>query len=478
MSTRDAAWYDRLVEHFLRESGLAEGRRAAPPEKRLQLLWRHQRVVREGLRTLDGRTVVILHPGFWNREPGPDFLRAFLQIGDEPARSGDVELDPEPRDWQSHRHGGNPRYRHVLLRVIWDTPARDPGPDGPPLLALKPHLDAPWEELESWLAARHPDDVPDPVRGRCEGPLRSLSPGQAAGVLAAAGRRRWRNKAESFARRSRQVGPEQSLREGLFAALGYKHNVWPMRRLAELAAREGRFSGHEHSVLVWQARLFGLAGLLPSQPPRTAANYVRRLWDAWWREQAQRQPDRLPPEIWNFAGVRPANHPHRRLALAAHWLAADLKPAALGEWIAHPDEPPGPDSLLRRLQPREEDPFWERHWTLRSAAFDRPQPLLGSSRVTDLAMNTVLPWLWAGATASGDETGRRRVEECLETWPAGQDNAVLRLARQRLFAGTPPPLPRQALLQQGLLQVVRDFCSQTNALCADCRFPDLVRAVD
>ncbi|MFM7103371.1 MAG: hypothetical protein ACKO3N_19650, partial [Verrucomicrobiota bacterium] len=68
------------------------------------------------------------------------------------------------------------------------------------------------------------------------------------------------------------------------------------------------------------------------------------------------------------------------------------------------------------------------------------------------------------------------VEDLRESWPASQDNAVLRLARQRLFAGTPPPLPRRALLQQGLLQVVRDFCSQTNALCADCRFPDLVRA--
>ncbi|MFM8357049.1 MAG: DUF2851 family protein, partial [Verrucomicrobiota bacterium] len=264
MSTRDPAWYDRLVEGFLRAPGLAEGRRAAPPEQRLQLLWRHQRLVREGLRTLAGRPVVILHPGFWNREPGPDFLRAFLQFGDEPARSGDVELDPVPGDWQSHGHGVNPRYRQVLLRVVWDTPSREPEPGGPPILALRPHLDAPWTELEEWLAARTPEDVPDPVRGRCEGPLRSLAPEQAAGVLAAAGRRRWRNKAADFARRSRQVGPGQSLREGLFAALGYKHNVWPMRRLAELA-REARFPSRDGSVLVWQARLFGLAGLLPAE---------------------------------------------------------------------------------------------------------------------------------------------------------------------------------------------------------------------
>ncbi|MFM7103543.1 MAG: DUF2851 family protein, partial [Verrucomicrobiota bacterium] len=380
-----------------------------------QLLWRHQRLVREGLRTLAGRPVVILHPGFWNREPGPDFLRAFLQFGDEPARSGDVELDPVPGDWQSHGHGVNPRYRQVLLRVVWDTPSREPEPGGPPILALRPHLDAPWTELEEWLAARTPEDVPDPVRGRCEGPLRSLAPEQAAGVLAAAGRRRWRNKAADFARRSRQVGPGQSLREGLFAALGYKHNVWPMRRLAELA-REARFPSRDGSVLVWQARLFGLAGLLPAEPPRSAAAYVRQLWDAWWREQAQLQPDRLPPEIWNFAGVRPANHPHRRLALAAHWLAVEPGADTLRDWLAQATLPTAPASLLRRLQPRAEDAFWERHWTLGSAAFDRPQPLLGSSRLTDLALNAVLPWLWAGAVEAGDEAARQRVEDLLESW--------------------------------------------------------------
>jgi Ni,Fe-hydrogenase III component G len=29
----------------------------------------------------------------------------------------------------------------------------------------------------------------------------------------------------------------------------------------------------------------------------------------------------LPRPAWKFHGLRPANHPQRRLALAAHWLA-------------------------------------------------------------------------------------------------------------------------------------------------------------
>jgi nucleoid-associated protein YejK len=30
--------------------------------------------------------------------------------------------------------------------------------------------------------------------------------------------------------------------------------------------------------------------------------------------------------------------------------------------------------------------------------------------------------------------------------------------------------------QQGLLQIVRDFCDHSNAICADCQFPALVRS--
>jgi len=32
-----------------------------------------------------------------------------------------------------------------------------------------------------------------------------------------------------------------------------------------------------------------------------------------------------------------------------------------------------------------------------------------------------------------------------------------------------------AARQQGLLQIVHDFCDRSNAICADCQFPGLVR---
>jgi len=50
----------------------------------------------------------------------------------------------------------------------------------------------------------------------------------------------------------------------------------------------------------------------------------------------------------------------------------------------------------------------------------------------------------------------------------------LKLARQRLLAGSPIRALRSAAAQQGLMQIVRDFCEHTNAVCENCRFPELV----
>ena len=60
-------------------------------------------------------------------------------------------------------------------------------------------------------------------------------------------------------------------------------------------------------------------------------------------------------------------------------------------------------------------------------------------------------------------------------WPPAENNAVLHLARDRLLGGRKETHLNSAASQQGLLQIVRDFCDHSNALCADCKFPELAR---
>ena len=455
----------RLGAGPLREDG-------PPPERLLQAVWQHQRVLRDQLTLADGRPVRVLHPGFLNREPGPDFRDALVQFGTETPLRGDVEVDLATSGWHAHRHDVNPNFRAVVLHVVWD--GRDT--DGLPTLALKSRLDAPLGELSEWFGGEDATRSGG-LAGKCCGPLNSLPRAELDAILRQAALVRLQLKAAQLAARARQCGWEQALWEGLFTALGYKHNVWPMRRLAELAGT----SSDQLTLERWQARLSGWSGLLPAELPRgqdADADYVRRLWDAWWRERERFSEVILPRAAWRMSGLRPANQPLRRLALAAHWLASGELPTRLERWftrtVADADLA---RSLLELLQPPADD-FWAWHWTLKSPRLKKPQPLLGDARLTDLAANVILPWLWARAAAGRNEALRSSAEARFLAWPAGEDNATLRLARERLFASTPPRgLFQHAATQQGLLQIVRDFCEHSNALCDACRFPELVRRV-
>src|ERR1041385_204108 len=300
----------RSVVAILRED------RESPPEALLQAIWQHQRLKRDELATIDGRPVRILHPGFRSVEGGPDFRGAVVQFGDDPPHSGEIEVDLRPSGWHGHGHDRNPAFEKVILHVVWEGEP-SAGSKSPPVLGLREALDAPIGELSVWLGTEGAQGFPESLRGKCCAPLRELNEEQQRELLREAATVRLQSKAMIFQARARQAGWEQALWEGLFRALGYKHNVWPMQRLAELRPR---WSASTASALTLQVRLLGLSGLLPAEltrRQRSADTYVRHVWDQWWRERDEFSDGVLPTGIWRLHGLRPAHHPERRLALGA-----------------------------------------------------------------------------------------------------------------------------------------------------------------
>jgi hypothetical protein len=289
------------------------------------------------------------------------------------------------------------------------------------------------------------------------------------------------SKARELQARARQVGWEQTLWEGLLRALGYKHNAWPMQRIAELVLGRGRWPGpvDEDPAIAWQARLLGVAGFLPDDLTRTRRgtdHYLRRIWDVWWRLREEWGDDVLPRSCWRLHGLRPANHPQRRLALAAHWLGRPHFLEDLEHWFQDDVRPREHRRHLASLMQVSGDPFWVAHWTLRAEITGPARPLLGPQRLTDLAVNVLLPWFWMRAVAANNQKLRDRAETFYVQWPSGEDNSLLRMARVRLLGQASAKIPPRAVAQQGLLQIMHDFCERTNALCSDCAFPASVAA--
>jgi hypothetical protein len=455
----------------------------SPPEYLLQAVWQHQRLVRDELKLADGTSVKILHPGFRSVEGGPDFRGVVIQFGEDAPKTGDVEVDIRPGGWSAHGHDRNPAFKNVILHVTWENDlsrkvgrsSSRPVEERPPTLCIQKALDAPLGELNLWLGSDASQSLPENLRGKCCAPLRELKETELIKLLNEAAQVRLQSKAAQFQARARQAGWDQALWEGLFRALGYKHNVWPMHRIAELRPR---WATRGSEPLAVQARLLGISGLLPTELSRSqsgADHYVRRVWDAWWRERDEFSDCILPRAAWRFHGLRPANHPQRRLALASRWSLDGELAAKLESWCNQDiKDSLLVDSLLKALEVGPDD-FWSWHCTFRSPRLKRAQPLLGSTRGTDLAINVILPWLWIRAMEGKSEAVREKIEKRYFSWPAAEDNSLLRMARQRLLGNAPRRILRNAAAQQGLIQVVRDFCERSNALCEHCQFPTLVK---
>lgn len=396
--------------------------------------------------TAAGDTAVIADFGQWNREAGPDFVRATVTISGR-EHHGAIEVDLDASGWEQHRHAVNPAYEDVVLHVLVRRPARKHFTRTAtnrevPRICLADHgtTEAEW----SAHAAARP--------GRCLAPLRDMPPDRITEILAVAARRRLEAKGAALQTMIASRGRDAALYEAAATALGYKNNKLPFQLLAQ------RVPVNASSSVRREALLFGLAGFLekPEPPAAVARAEVASLWSAWWKLRAAYTNAILPRDAWRLHGVRPANHPLRRIGA----LACMAK-----NWSSVRDALESGDlERLERVLGALEHPFWSFHTTWKSSRRASPLALIGSERIREIHANVALPL----ALARGE----------VKTWtdlPSGPPNASLRVVCARLFGGPPPrSLPRRLFVHQGLLQIYADFCLQDRGECAGCRFPGLV----
>ncbi len=87
-------------------------------ERWLQSLWGKQDWNDWPLRTCQGQSIRVLHPGKWNNDQGPDFIGAQIFI-DQVLWVGAVEIHVHAADWFRHHHPTDPNYLPVILHVVW-----------------------------------------------------------------------------------------------------------------------------------------------------------------------------------------------------------------------------------------------------------------------------------------------------------------------------------------------------------------------
>jgi hypothetical protein len=152
-------------------------------------------------------------------------------------------------------------------------------------------------------------------------------------------------------------------------------------------------------------------------------------------------------------GQRPANHPHRRLAalavLASRWNEFRRVRRGTGDL----------EGFLQSLR----HPYWDRHYSLTGRRSKSVLALIGRGRSEEIRANILVP---LGIAPCGSREGSGRNQAGI--------NSRLVVVWQRLFGQRPMDkrLVQDAWLQQGLLQLYREFCARDCTGCRSCRFPE------
>ncbi len=426
-----------------------------PPEKQLQALWFAGAFGRD-FRSTTGKAVRIVQFGEWNRGAGPDFVRAAVEIGGCP-HHGAIELDLRSSFWESHGHAANPAFREVVLHVAFAT---DPAPvflrnsdnrEVPQIIINSSQLAEALHLPQRQVAIAHP--------GRCLAPLKQLPPSSLERLLHEAASHRAARKAARLLRAADAHGRDAALYQATAETLGYHANPLAMRLLAQRASlpllrAEGAAA---------EAVLFGTAGFLApdlhEQAPEPTRDYLRFLWESWWKSRARFEPSPHHALPWTLHGQRPANHPHRRIGALAALTASWNTFRSLA--FADPFRTKPLTDFLHAL----EHPFWSHHHTLTSTRSATRIAPFGRSQAIELVANHLFPLALL--------EGRAEFRSYLKLRNSPPNDKVRRCSI-RLFgsARDAAPWTRRVAHQQALLQIYNDFCLEDTSDCSRCPFPE------
>ncbi len=411
--------------------------------------------------TAEGKQISIRDYGIWNHASGPDFTGCAVQYDGKTLR-GDIELDPDVRDWERHGHGANTAYENVVLHLYTTSSSA----------RLYTRTAQHREVIQVLLTPEmlranvRPKRTAEARPGRCSTPLREMGESAIAALLESAAQYRLQRKGKKIHAIVRIHGREQAIYQCLANALGYRNNQRPFTILAQRLPLRMMLKQSEAQR---EALLFGVSGFLEAvryedTEPETRL-YLRAIWKQWWKQRAAYADWLLPPNqpVWQIAGSRPGNHPQRRVgalsAMLRYWKRVSAPLLDVNSW----NRKAFTDTLLAL-----EHDYWSQHYTLLATPSKNSIAIIGKSRVQEMLANIAYPLLTLEDA---------RLWEDYKKLPAVLDNQKVRRATLRLFGEhlNAAKFQKRLFQQQGLLQIYEDYCLEDDSACSECPFPERLK---
>jgi hypothetical protein len=416
-------------------------------EEFLHYLWKYSLYDPRKLFDNEGNNIVVINPGEYNRDSGPDFFNARLRIeGTEWA--GNVEIHLRASDFDNHRHNLDPAFDNVILHVVAENDRKVFNSKGEELLTTELKFD-------TGLYEKYISLVNDPFIIACQTGIKELDPIYIRHWLSSLVIERVQDKSGQIMKIYSETGNdwEETFYRLLSRYFGFRVNTEPFEMLAgALPFRIIR--KHSDNLFQIEALLFGTAGMLEEGLFREALNdqYYLDLIKEYKILSAKYSLHQVHGWIWKFARLRPANFPTLRISQLASMLS--VTGGLFSKTLEANDI-----NRLRSLFEVTASGYWDDHFVFGKKS--RSYLKSTGSQATDiLLINAVVPAIFVyGQSRDSREICERAISFLEEISP--EENSITGEWRS---AGIEAD---SAFISQALIQLRNCYCKKRR--CLDCR---------
>ncbi len=409
----------------------------------LHYIWQHKKFDLTQLKTIQGETLVIYHPGHYLQQEGPDFFNAQLEINNQ-KWAGNVEIHKKASDWYVHHHEKDKAYENVILHVVWeyDVPVYRVNNEEVPVLELRQYVSksqiTQYQKLmknKSWI--------------NCEKYIADTDVFVFQNWLERLFLERLEQKSLPVLQWLSMSGNDWEFT--LFCSLAKNFGLNTNGVAFEKMALSIPFSvvrKESCDLLQLEALFFGRIGLLEGEKEDNAYKDLKKRW------QFLRQKHQLKPvyiDAVQFFKHRPDNFPTIRLAQLAQLYHSI--PNLFSRIITAPDY----KTIYQGLSVGVSN-YWQTHYVFdKQSSFKNKT--LSKSFINLLLINTILPVRYVYDKSLGKEN-IEFIIDVLRQIPA-EKNVIIDKFMSFDIAVT------SAFYSQALLQLKNNYCSQCKCLqCA------------
>ncbi|WP_316831998.1 DUF2851 family protein [Pedobacter aquatilis] len=412
------------------------------PEDFLHYVWQFRLFDHNGLKTDHGESLKIIHPGFLNKNAGPDFSNAKINLG-ETVWAGNIEIHVKSSDWFKHNHQNDSGYENVILHVVFEHDMEIKRMNGTvlPVLELKTRIaDDLISKYESIFLTL--TDFP------CTAQIGEVDPLIVDSFLS-------RTLIERFAQKTEAVFETLNTLNGnwdetfyrfMARNFGFKINALPFELFAKAISQQ-IYSKHKDNNLQIEALVFGAAGFLSES---FKDEYPAKLKEEFLFLKQKYKIKPIEVSSWKFMRMRPQNFPTLRLAQFA---ALIVKSNHMFSKVMEIKEISGLRGLFEDLPVND---YWRNHYHFKKEA-DHVSTAIGKTSIDNILLNTIALFLFAYGKHTASQFYINRAIKLLESLPP-EENAII---DKFTDAGVKV---KNAFSTQGILQLKKHYCDAKKCL--------------